>query len=213
MLTLATRFAVLVANLRAAVATFAARRDQGPGVVWLGTLAFAPIGQPNLPPPIPTATWVLLHDRLGRMASRFQALFDRWRAGTLPTPRPSRARPSPAGRSRAPHPCRRLPAARAWVARRLPEASPFVAHLNTLLADESCAAFLAAAPQAGRILRPLAHLLGTPLPPGLTRPRRPRAPRPHKPAPPPPATPQCTPDRPLPAYVRATARAWKNRAA
>ncbi|MBN9562298.1 MAG: hypothetical protein J0H14_16470 [Alphaproteobacteria bacterium] len=66
----------------------------------------------------------------------------------------------------------------------------FASNLYTLLEDPEMRAFLAAAPEAGRILRPLWRKL-TPealpeilrLPPRPRQPRAPRPPRPAKPAP------------------------------
>ena len=73
-------------------------------------------------------------------------------------------------------------------------------------------ATLAEAPQAGRILRPLCHALGLPEPIWL---QRPPTPKPQRPATRARAEPEAgphaqpTPDRPLPPYIRAAARAWK----
>ena len=41
------------------------------------------------------AMLVLLWSRIGRMSTRFETLFAKWRAGTLPKPRPSRTPPPP----------------------------------------------------------------------------------------------------------------------
>ncbi len=91
--------------------------------------------------------------------------------------------------------------------------------LRALLDEPETQALLATAPPGARIalahaLRPLCRLLGVDLPPCLERagppppPRRRRRPQAPIPAPPVPAEP---PFRPLPAYVRATVRAWKPR--
>ncbi|MBN9559359.1 MAG: hypothetical protein J0H14_01360, partial [Alphaproteobacteria bacterium] len=65
-------------------------------------------------------------------------------------------------------------------------------HLQALLEDPEMREFLAAAPQAGRLLRPLWRKLSPDvlpdilrLPPRPPRPRKPRAPRPPRPARPP----------------------------
>jgi hypothetical protein len=141
--TLATTFAAIIAGLRAAIAPLAAR-DRAR-----------------------TALLVLLWGRLARSAARFERLFARWRAGTLPRPRPARAGQRT---RRQPHP--HLPANPAWLVAMVRETAPMATQLQHLLAHPDMAAFLAAAPQAGRILRPLCHMLGLPRPP-QTRPPAP----------------------------------------
>jgi hypothetical protein len=64
--------------------------------------------------------------------------------------------------------------------------------LETLLKDPDMAALIAAAPQLGRLLRPLCRSLGrdpgaASLPPRPQAPRAPRTPRPRRPRPPKPA--------------------------
>jgi hypothetical protein len=145
--TLATRFSLILAGLRAAIAPVAAR-DRAR-----------------------TALLVLLWGRLARSATRFERLFARWREGTLPKPRPSRAgQPT----TRQPHP--HLPANPAWLVAMARETAPMASQLQHLLAHPDITEFLAAAPQAGRILRPLCHMLGIPRPPALPPPPRKRPP-------------------------------------
>jgi hypothetical protein len=141
--TLATCFSLILAGLRAAIAPVAAR---------------------NL---ARTTLLVLLWGRLARMATRFERLFARWRAGTLPKPRPARAGQPTAWQ---PHP--HLPANPAWLVAMVRETAPMASQLQHLLAHPDIADFLAAAPQAGRILRPLCHMLAVP-PPPQTRPPAP----------------------------------------
>ena len=137
MLTLATRFVAILAGLRAAIANHTVK------------------DRPR------EALFVLAWTRIGRMANRFQALFARWQAGTLPAPRPSRA-----GQPRASRPHPRLPRGRAWVVAHVGyQAANHASQLQHLLADPDMAAFLQAVPQAGRILRPLCHVLGIDPPP------------------------------------------------
>ncbi len=136
------------------------------------------------------------------MAARFAALFARWHAGTLPAPRLSRA-----GRPHSAKPIPRLPAGRGSINRRIPEAAPCGGMIEILLHDPALPAFLAAAPQAGRILRPLCRMLGLTPPDCLRLPPRPK-PQPRPTAPKPPHYPEPL-RRPLPAYVSAAARAWK----
>ncbi|MCC6718053.1 MAG: hypothetical protein IT555_09220 [Acetobacteraceae bacterium] len=152
---------------------------------------------------------VLAWARIGRTAARFCALFARWQAGTLPRPRPSRA-----GTPRPSRPKPAFPAGRAWLAAATDHhVRGHASQLAHLLAQPAMAEFLTAAPQAGRLLRPLCHMLGIPLPPPLQRPPRPTRPRPPRPrpAPAPETTPPPTPDRPLPRYVRAAVRAWRKK--
>ena len=124
--------------------------------------------------------------RIERMATRLQTLIALWRAGTLPKPRPSQAGKP---RKRAPRPP--FPTGRSWLCVRVPMlpgaqgAAIFGCQLQHLMDnDAEFRAFLNDVPQAGRILRPLANMLGIgPEPPKrIRKPRPPRA----KPAPPPP---------------------------
>ncbi len=146
----------------------------------------------------------LAYDRIARAATRFQALFTRWQTNTLPT---TRNRPAQS-RQRAPKPY--FPAGRAWLAGSTDHhVRGRASQLEHLLSHPDMPKFLAAAPQAGKILRPLCHMLGITMPPTLLpspRPPRqepeggtPRQPKPPKPKLPPllPLYPQRRP-RPLP---------------
>lgn len=109
----------------------------------------------------------LVWARLARMSQRFDALVARFRAGTLP-----------ASRSRAPRPSRsapqhRLPRGFAWLIRLAPEVAVFGSQLQHLLGDPQMAEFLKAAPQAGRILRPLCTMLAVTTAPPKPPPRNP----------------------------------------
>jgi hypothetical protein len=106
-----------------------------------------------------TALLVLVWSRLARLQTRLERLIANWRAGTLPTPRPSRA-----GQPRKPTPKPYLPTTPAWLIARVQDAAPFGSQLQHALSDPDLAAFLAAAPQAGRLLRPLCRMLGVELP-------------------------------------------------
>jgi len=179
-----TLFASIIAGLRAAVAVYAVR-DR--------------VRQAEL-----TLAWY----RIGRAAARFAALFARWQSATLPLSRPSRA-----GRASTPRPRPYFPTGRAWLAGNRHEVCGFASQLNHFLARPDLADFLAAAPQAGRILRPLCHMLGLDPPEKLRLPQRPRRPRP-RPATVPPASPPSptgTPDRPIPANILRAARAWRKK--
>ncbi len=157
------------------------------------------------------AALVLAWGHIGRAARRFECLFLRWCNGTLPKPRGPRATPR-AARVRATTP--RLPRAHGWMFYLDSEIRTCGSQFNHFLATHpDLPAFLAAAPQAGRILRPLCRLLLITPPPLLALPgeaaRKPpplrapplRAPRLRAPRPPPPV-PQPTPaPRPSPRYV------------
>ncbi len=106
--------------------------------------------------------------RIGRAATRFQALFARWQSNTLPALRPSRPTEP---RRRAPKPY--FPAAHAWLAGSTDHhVRGRASQLEHLLNHPDMPKFLAQAPQAGRILRPLCHMLGITMPATLHLPPR-----------------------------------------
>ena len=107
-----------------------------------------------------TLLLVAMWGRVARMGSRLERLVAQWRAGTLPPPPAARARM--AGTARRPD----YPTAPKWLLRTLGhDAVAAGLQLQHLLTDAECVAFLAAVPQAGRILRPLLRMLGVaPLP-------------------------------------------------
>jgi hypothetical protein len=102
--------------------------------------------------------------RLGRTSQRFERLFAQWQNGTLP----KRRAPRP-GRTRAarPAPPFRFPAGRAWlVARHGYKIAAYASQFRHWIATTpELAEFLAAAPQARRLLNPLCRMLGATLPP------------------------------------------------
>jgi hypothetical protein len=134
---------------------------------------------------------MLLWTRLARLTARFDALVARLTAGHPAAPCRQRTRPASIVPARkAPAPGLRLPRSQAWLIRLLPgEAASYGGQLQALLADPQMAALLAAAPEAGRILRPLCRLLAIApegmlaLPSAAGKPAP--KPRPAKPAPPP----------------------------
>ena len=200
MLSIAIRLTDILTRLRIAIGVFADDQARARQAVWLGDQAYLSAVGPvqKLPP----ETWTLIGHRLGRLAARFQSLFARWRANTLPPPRPGRA-----ARPHRPPPLR-LPRTYGWINHRVPGSALCAGALGPLLLDPETRSFVLAAPRAGRLLRPLCRALGVALPDWLTRPPRSKPPRPPRPAqfgPPPP------PDRPLPRYVRAAMRAWKRK--
>jgi hypothetical protein len=139
-----------------------------------------------------TTLLVLVWSRLSRLQTRLERLIAHRRAGTLPTPRPSRA-----GQPRKHTPKPNFPTAPAWLVARVGyTAAAFGSQLQHALSDPELAAFLAAAPQANRLFRPLCRMLGIEPPIKLRR-----TPRPIRPAPPP--RPKPAPFRiPLPAGLR-----------
>jgi hypothetical protein len=131
------------------------------------------------------------YNRIRRLERRFNALVVQWRAGTLPavTAEPHTSpRPSPhsgegegIAHARAAWP---FPRGRAWVVRQLvPLTGPAcVGTLCLAWEDPEMAEFFAAAPQVGKILRPLAHMIGAPLPAWLKLPKRVRRRPPPRPS-------------------------------
>ena len=123
---------------------------------------------------------------LNRAAPRLERLIARWRAGKL-TPRQARLAPPkadappPAPKPRSPKP--RLPSRNGWLVRLVQPTAQLIGQLQALVDSAEMKELLAAAPQAGRILRPLFRMLATPPPEILRLPPRPRAPRAPKPAP------------------------------
>jgi len=165
-----------------------------------------------------TAFLVFVWGRLSHMVVRFEKLYARWRAGTLPKargPRPPRTpREEDDAKPRA-KPLFHLPGGRMWLVRHVQKSAAFGSQLRHLLAtDPEIPAFLEACPQAGRILRPLCRALGfSPeapygvkidhLAPIAPKPRRPRHAARAKPVPPPrsaarkPARPARSPSPPI----------------
>ena len=137
-------FSSIFTNLKAAIAVVAARK------------------------PTLTALLVLVWGRVSRMAARLERLVALWRAGKLPKAR----RPSQAGAVRATGMRARYPTAPGWLVAEVWEARAYGSQLAHALTEAEMVAFLAAVPQAGRILRPLYRMLGL----GVTAARA-RAPR------------------------------------
>jgi len=121
---------------------------------------------------------------LKRTASRLERLIARWQAGTLiprhPAARASRApAPAPSLAETGPRtPKLRLPSGKFWLIRLVQPTAQLYPQLEQLVASPEMAELLAAAPQAGRILRPLFRMYGLPMPEILHLPPVPRRPRP-----------------------------------
>ena len=127
----------------------------------------------------------LIWMRLRRTGARFAKLAARVRSGELPaaarrsasgaSDQPSDFRAErQAKRRRSDRPAERLPRGLAWLLRLVPEAAVYGSQLNHLLSDPEMVALLEAAPQMGRLLRPLCQMLGIRLSehPLLLRPRK-----------------------------------------
>ena len=103
-----------------------------------------------------TVLLVAVWGRIARMRTRLERLIALWRAGMAPPPRTSRA-----GEVRASIRQKSVfPTSPAWLVGAVREAGAFGSQLEHLLSQAECVAFLAAVPQAGRILRPLCRRLG-----------------------------------------------------
>ena len=116
----------------------------------------------------------LIDDRLARLAKRFNTLALKFEAGTLLPPPKPRARPKPTtpARPRRPGVSLNLPSRRGWLVHWVQLVNQ--ASIERYIADPRMQELAAAAPQAGRILRPLCHMLAIPCPDFL-RPKPPAA--------------------------------------
>jgi hypothetical protein len=112
-----------------------------------------------------TVLLVAVWGRIGRMRVRLERLIRLWRAGMLPKQRASQAGAVRVG-VRAPSV---LPAAPAWLVAAVQQAAGFGAQLEQMLTQDECVEFLAAVPQARRILRPLCRMLGVGVKPAKRR--------------------------------------------
>src|SRR3984957_3334177 len=134
--------------------------------------------------PQPLAT--LLTQRVARLHNRFLALLAQVRAGTLPSLRPSRAGAPPRAPA-TPHAAPPAILAPHRIAALLAPIPETAWHCRCFLwdivdNDAEARALIAAAPQAGRVLRAFCAMLGRKPPPWLALPRRPRVRKPRPPA-------------------------------
>ena len=132
---LSQRLMLVVQALRAAIAAHAARDRT--------TVAVA------------LRVWPYLH----RLAHRFTALAARVQAGKVVVVARATSRPRAAPEMPCPRPPG-LPQGFAWLIRLAPGTVSLRGQVCHLLGDPELASLLAAAPQAGRILRPLCRMLG-----------------------------------------------------
>ena len=148
---LADRFAWLIDGLCTAIGIGAQKRGIEAALAW--------------------AIWI----RVRLLGDRLIALAERARAGWVQAQRPGggqrraagpRAPRSPQGRRAA---VAGLPQDFGWVERLLPETAQYAGMLRYMLREPEMAALVEQAPQTGRVLRPLCHLLGVPAPDFLLR--------------------------------------------
>ena len=140
-----------------------------------------------------------------RIRRRFISLYTKWTSGTLkptrqrhrPTTTPESSLPPPpsaGGAGGGPatpetqpkpelRPKPKAPRKKGWVTHTAPPCAEAGAWLSYFLQRDDLPAFLAAVPRAGRLLRPLCHLLGVTPPEYLKLPPRPCKPRRPKPRP------------------------------
>ena len=134
--------------------------------------------------------WAVVHAadaRVRRIRNRFADLVAKYRAGTLCPPRPRplpRAEILPDGEQAAPKPAKPertpsvLPRSFAWLCELVPQWAAGCGHqILRELDDPEMRELIAAAPQAGRLLRPLLWMTGRQVPTFLALPPRVRAPR------------------------------------
>jgi len=182
----------------------------------LQALIDVPAGHDRVRGPLFRHVW----SRAAAAVIRFETLYAAWQAGTLRPPRIRAPRPTQATPpdAEAPAPARlrhRLPRRRGWLAATHFNMRNVASQLAHMLDRPDLADFIQAAPQLRRVLRPICHMLGIDPPsPWRLPPRPPRPPSPPSPPRARPARPTLAPLlRPLPAYVRAAVRAWKEKPA
>ena len=117
-----------------------------------------------------TVLLVAVWGRIGRIRTRLERLICLWRAGVLPKARQSRTGGT---RVLGERKTSDLPIVPGWLLVAVREAAPYGTRLEHLLSQAEYVEFLAAVPQARRLLRPLCRMLGV----GVKAPsgRRPRA--------------------------------------
>jgi len=111
-----------------------------------------------------------LHAAIAVVAARDRRLTVLWRAGKLPKPRAPRVPPTEQRSAPRATPRFRFPTSRGWLRCALGyQVGACGSQLTHLLTEVECQAFLAAVPQAGRILRPLLRMLTFDPPPEIVR--------------------------------------------
>lgn len=135
--------------------------------------------------------------RLRNTLVRLDRLALRWRQNRLRPPgKRIRVRDPRPSLPEDPANPRRTPGAQAWLIRLHQPLAQWRPRIELLLADPELVGLCQAAPQAGRLLRPLCRMWGIVPPPHIARRPAPRKPRPKQPPPPPPPPfAQHSPDR------------------
>ena len=121
----------------------------------------------------------LLYNYLGRAVRRLDALVLKWERDQL-TARRAPAAPRRATQGKSAPKALGLPTRPNWLRDCHQPFGIYAASVERLFEDPDTRALVAAAPQAGRILRPLARMFGLPVPDWLRLPKRQRKPRPPK---------------------------------
>ncbi len=118
----------------------------------------------------------LIYVRLTRLAARFAGLAARAEAGTLPARRVRAASDPQQAPPHGKRAARELPGGFAWLCRMVQDCASFGRQIEYLvLHDPQMRALIAAAPQVGRVLRPLLRMTGVAAMPEILRlPRRKR---------------------------------------
>ena len=120
---------------------------------------------------------MLVFYRLYNTLARLDRLATRWQNNRL---RRARKRPTPERKPQA-EPKPRTPSGHAWLIRLHQPLAQWAPRIELLVNDPEFIALCAAAPQAGRLLRPLCRMFGITPPAHIHRPPAPRKPRPKKP--------------------------------
>ena len=134
----------------------------------------AAIGQVQTADRAHNARLFLVWARWGRTANRLVLLFERWVAGTLPKNRPSQAGVVRKARPKREPGAPVYPRGRGWLANGKWQVNAAAALLNHHLHTPAFQTFLREVPQAGRLLRPVLHLLSRDPPAVIALPARPR---------------------------------------
>ena len=116
-----------------------------------------------------TALLVAVWGGIGRIRKGLERLIALWRAGLLPKPRAPGTKRTGTPRGKI---IPEFPTVPAWLVVAVRAAAPLGAQLEHLLSQEEYVAFLAACPQARRLLRPLCRMLGVG---AVRKARKPRA--------------------------------------
>ena len=147
----------------------------------------AAIGIPAARIPALNPILTLVYRRIFALIGRLDRLAVKFRDGTLPKPRrraPKAQSVITKNRDRKPE--LRLPTRYGWLYHIAQPVAQWAPHIERFVNDPDTIALAAAAPQAGRLLRPLCRLMMVPIPDHLRlppRPRKPRAPKPSTPKP------------------------------